>query len=211
MRPIQLLPLVLAMAFGLPACKVVKTASPTAASTSADAPDPIAKLAADSFESKLLPLIAEKALAVADLRKAVSGGLDAAGAAHGNRGAGAGAAWNFAVKGEGRVIAANLTSRARKAELDTDGDGRADVTLLLGPVINGTSLRDVAPFFDFGDFRDQIEFAQLARALNDIASARLTLSDADITGKMLSFEGVVPLKAAGDAWTVSAVSVTVLP
>ena len=42
-------------------------------------------------------------------------GLEAAGAAHGNEGSGEGAARNFAVKGEGKVVEANLTSRARKA------------------------------------------------------------------------------------------------
>jgi predicted lipoprotein len=34
-------------------------------------------------------------------------------------------------------------------------------SLPTGPVITGTALRSVAPFHDFGDFRDQIEFALL--------------------------------------------------
>lgn len=215
MRRTLLLPLMIGVAFALPSCKVVKTPIATttnAADKSAAAgADPIAKLASDTFEAKLLPLIAEKALGVADLRTATAAGLDAAGAAYGNRGAGVGAAWNFAVKGEGVIVTANLTSRARKAELDTNGDGVADMTLQLGPVINGTSLRDVAPFYDFGSFRDQIEFAQLARALNDLDSATLTLPEGDLTGKTLSFQGVVPLKSATDAWSVTASSVKVLP
>ena len=63
----------------------------------------------------------------------------------------------------------------------------------------------------FTDFRDQIEFAQLARALNDLVSATLILPDGDLTGKTLSFQGVVPLKNAIDAWSVTAASVAVLP
>ena len=137
--------------------------------------------------------------------------VGSAGTAHGNRGAGEGAPWNFAVSGQGTVISANLTSRARKAGVDTTGDGTADVTLLLGPVIAGTSLRDVAPFYKFGDFRDQIEFAQLARALNDKLSPTLTLPSGDITGKHLTFTGVVPLKSATDAFVVTAVSIKVDP
>ena len=39
----------------------------------------------------------------------------------------------------------------------------------LGPVIRGTTLRDVQPFIDFTAYRDQIAFAELARALNDQA------------------------------------------
>ncbi|MFN5995702.1 MAG: DUF2291 family protein [Paracoccaceae bacterium] len=63
---------------------------------------------------------------------------------------------------------ANLTSRDWKAMVDVNGDGATDLTLQLGPVIKGTSLRDVAPFYRFGDFRDQIEFAKLARALKRV-------------------------------------------
>jgi predicted lipoprotein len=210
-----LLPLMLVVAFGLPSCKVVKTPSGTTKEASGRSQsgggDPIAKLAAESFEAKLLPLIAEKALSVGDLRANIAAGLDTAGTAHGNRGAGVGAAWNFAVKGEGVIISANLTSRARKAEVDTTGDGAPDLTLLLGPVINGTSLRDVAPFYDFGSFRDQIEFAQLARALNDLDSATFILPEGDLIGKTISFQGVVPLKSATDTWVVTASSAKVQP
>lgn len=193
----------------LPACKIVKTDRQTAAQVAAA--DPITALVAKTLDTRLLPMIVEKAQPVADLRAAIAADLAAAGKAFGNRGAGEGAAWAFAVKGQGRVIAANLTSRARQAEVDTDGDGAADLVLGLGPVIKGTALRDVAPFYEFGSFRDQIEFAQLARALNDKVSATLILPEGDITGKTISFYGVVALKSATDAWVVTASSLAVTP
>jgi predicted lipoprotein len=207
--------LALAAALALQGCKIIKNAPEGEASTvipDGEAGDAarITALLDRTYEAELLPLIA-KALPVADLRTAIAGGLDAAGAAHGNKGSGEGAAWNFAVKGEGKVVEANLTSRARKAMLDTDGDGAADLTLQLGPVIKGTSLRDVAPFYRFGDFRDQIEFAKLARALNDRASAALVVPEGDLVGKTVSFTGTVDLKAVTDAWLVTAVSVSVAP
>ena len=201
-------------ALALPGCKIVKTVAggETAAAEAGEAGDDarIAALLDKTYEAELLPLIA-KALPVADLRAALAGGLEAAGAAHGNKGSGEGAAWNFAVKGEGKVVEANLTSRARKAMLDTDGDGKADLTLQLGPVIKGSSLRDVAPFYKFGDFRDQIEFAKLARALNDRASAALQVPEEDLVGKTVGFSGTVDLKAVGDPWLVTAVTLSVAP
>ena len=207
--------LCLVAALALPGCKIVKTVagSETAAAEAGEAGDDarIAALLDKTYEAELLPLVAAKAMPVADLRGAVSGGLEAAGAAHGNKGSGEGAAWNFAVKGEGKVVEANLTSRARKAMLDTDGDGTADLTLQLGPVIKGSSLRDVAPFYRFGDFRDQIEFAKLARALNDRASAGLAVPEGDLAGKTVSFSGTVDLKAAGDPWLVTVVTLAVAP
>lgn len=209
-----LMALALAAALGLTACKIVKTDSTApAADAAGEAGDDarIAKLLDETYDSQLLPLIAKQALPVADLRTALAGGLDAAGKAHGNRGAGEGAPWNFAVSGQGVVIKANLKSRARKAELDTDGDGAADLVLQLGPVIKGTALRDVAPFYDFNDFRDQIEFAKLARAINDRSFAALALPDGELVGKTLSFAGVVDLKTDKQDWLVTAITVQVAP
>lgn len=199
----------------LPGCRIVKTVAEgeSAAAVAGEAGDDarIAALLDETYEARLLPHIAATALPVADLRAALALGLEAAGAAHGNRGSGEGAAWNFAVKGEGRVVEANLTSRARKAMLDTDGDGAADLTLQLGPVIKGSSLRDAAPFYRFSDFRDQIEFAKLGRALNDRASAGLVVPEGDLTGKILGFAGTLDLKSASGPWLLTAVSLTVLP
>jgi predicted lipoprotein len=207
--------LCLLAALALPGCKIVKTVagSETAAAEAGEAGDDarIKALLDKTYDAELLPLIAGTALHLADLRVAIAAGLDTAGAAHGNKGSGEGAAWNFAVKGEGTVVEANLTSRARKAMLDTDGDGKADLTLQLGPVIKGSSLRDVAPFYKFGDFRDQIEFAKLARALNDRASAGLAVPEGDLAGKTVSFSGTVDLKAAGDPWLVTVVTLAVAP
>ncbi|MBL9072143.1 DUF2291 domain-containing protein [Tabrizicola sp.] len=208
--------LALIAALALSGCKIVKTVAEGEGNTAVAAGEAgddarIAALLDKTYDAELLPLIAEKALPVADLRAAIVGDLEAAGAAHGNKGSGEGAAWNFAVKGEGVVVEANLTSRARKAMLDTDGDGKADLTLQLGPVIKGSSLRDVAPFYRFGDFRDQIEFAKLARALNDRATAALVVPKGELVGKTVSFTGTVDLKAATDAWQVTVVTLTVTP
>lgn len=131
MKPVPVA-LVLLAALALPGCKIIKTVAEGEgrAAVAGEAGDDarIAALLGRTYEADLLPLIATKALPVGDLRAAIAGGLEAAGAAHGNRGSGEGAAWNFAVKGAGKVVEANLTSRARKAMLDTDGDGTADLT-----------------------------------------------------------------------------------
>lgn len=103
-----------------------------------------------------------------------------------------------------------MDTRARSASVDTDGDGQSDVTVQLGPVIRGTALRDVAPFYKFDDFRDQIEFAKFARALNDRIKGMLTVPDDDPVGKVLRFVGVVPLKKASDALVVTPIEVEFL-
>lgn len=204
----------LVAALSLSACKIVKTDGGEGAAPAADASGDdarIASLLAETWEPKLVPAIHDRALPVADLRTALGAGLEDAGKAHGKPGSGAGAAWNFAVKGEGKVVSAKLDTRARGMDLDTDGDGAADLTLQLGPVVKGSALRDFSPFYDFSNFRDQIEFAKLGRALNDAASAALVVPEGDSTGKTVSFTGVIALKSATEAWLVTPIAIEVKP
>ncbi|MDO9638388.1 MAG: DUF2291 family protein [Pseudotabrizicola sp.] len=214
MKQIALTAACLLAALSLSACKIVKTGGDADKAPAADASGDDARigaLMAGTWEPKLIPAITERALTPAALRTAMADGLAAAGTAHGKAGSGAGAAWNFAVSGEGRVTAAKLDTRARVLEVDTDGNGTADLTLQLGPVVKGSALRDFSPFYDFSSFRDQIEFAKLGRALNDAAVARLTVPDGDPTGKTVAFTGVLALKSPTEAWLVTPISVEVMP
>lgn len=200
--------------FSLSGCKLVKNVQDDEKAGSAGASGDQVRTEqriADTFETQLLPYVRDRALSYTALRAALAEGLDQAGKAHGNRGSGQGAAWNFAITGSGRIVSANLDTRARVADVDLDGDGSADVTVQLGPVIRGNALRDIAPFYNFDDFRDQIEFAKLGRALNDSVSALVTLPEGDLVGRTLSFTGVTPLKKADEAVLVTPISVDVLP
>ncbi|MEZ5847791.1 MAG: DUF2291 domain-containing protein [Geminicoccaceae bacterium] len=202
------------VAFAAAGCKIVKNKPEGEKAIAADASGDDARIEqrlADSFDSQLAPYIAENAQTVASLRQALAAGLDEAGAAHGTKGSGAGAAWNFPVQGEGMVVSSKLDTRARVAGVDTDGDGAADVTVQLGPVIKGTALRDVAPFYNFDDFRDQIEFAKLARALNDRISAGVVLPEDGIDGRAIGFSGVVALKKADEPFVVTPLVVEFTP
>lgn len=198
----------------LPGCKIVYD-TPEDEAAIPDGPEGddarnAARLDA-TFETQLLPLIRDNAVPVDQLRGLVAADLDAAGEAHANRGAGQGAAWNFAVSGAGVVTAARLDTRARSLDLDTDADGTADVTVQLGPVVRGTTLRDAAPFYNFDEFRDQIEFAKLARALNDQLPEMIEVPEGDLLGLSASFVGVTPLKSAGEAIVVTPIELQFQP
>lgn len=191
----------LSISLTLSGCKIVKDLPEDETAIAADASGDDARTElrmSDTFEAQLLPYVRDTAQPIAELRAALALGLDAAGEAGGHRGAGAGAAWNFAVSGQGTVTEVKLDTKARWADLDTTGDGAGDLRLQLGPVIKGSALRDIAPFYNFDDFRDQIEFAKLGRAINDAISARIILPEGDLTGRTLEFTGVVPLKSASD-------------
>ena len=76
--------------------------------------------------------------------------------------------YNFLVKGEGKVLSADTTSRAGKIKVDlAPGDGQPDATIQVGPVIQGTAVRDALPFIQFNLFTNQLEYANVSGALND--------------------------------------------
>lgn len=186
----------------LAGCKIVKTASKAADPDAAL----IAGVVSDTYETKLLPLVTDKAVDAASLLPLTD--LETAGAAHGLRGKGEGGSWTFAIKGQGQVVDEDRKSRAGKVNLDINGDGKADLTLQIGPVVKGTALRDIAPFYDFTAFRDQIQFAQLGRALNDKTVGALALPP-DLTGKTLSFLGAFQVQQGSDPVLVVPLSVEV--
>ena len=163
----------------------------------------MAAYAEEAWEPKVMPEIASHVVPLTDLRAAIASDPDAAGEQYGFPRDGETSPWNFAVSGEGKIVEAKLKSRAAKLQVDTDGDGKGDVTVQLGPIIRGTALRDAMPFIVFTDFRDQIEFAKLANALNAVAHSRLTLPEGDVVGQTARFEGVIALK--GDAQSVELV------
>jgi len=202
----------LSLAVVLGACKIVPDPEPGSENAASQTDeDRMAAKAAEIYDSRMVPYVAEKAIDLPALTAALQGGLDSAGQAHGVRPQAEGSPWNFLVKGQGTVVEASRESRAATLTLDATGDGRADVTIQLGPVIKGTALRDAADFIVFTDYRDQIEFAKLARALNDRAHAAITLPEGELTGKTVRFEGATTLRTATDPMLVVPTVLDVLP
>ena len=192
----------------LSGCKLVKTSTEDANGPSAD---PILSVVENSFDAELVPELVAKAIDLKALDTAMAEGLEVAGTRHGVRVGGAGGAWNFAVSGVGNVLEENRQSKAGIANIDIDGDGRADAALQLGPVVKGTALRDVTNLYDFSQFRDQIEYARLGRALNDKAVSAIPEGDAGLAGKQVRFVGAVAIRSAGDLPLVTPVVLEVVP
>ncbi|PXB00893.1 DUF2291 family protein [Pectobacterium carotovorum] len=84
---------------------------------------------------------------------------------------------------QGTVSGIDRESREGKLTLDVQGDA---VTLQLGPIVKGNAIRDAAGFIRFDDFKNQVQFAQLARALNNKALASLPELDAGVQGKSVN-------------------------
>lgn len=195
MRPVLICALGVAAALGLSGCKIVPDPDPAQLATANQSDDDrMLARAQEIWQPQVLPTVKEHLVQLADLRAALAADAAAAGTAHGLRPQGESNPWNFAVSGQGKIVEAKLDSRAAKLGLDTDADGKADVTVQLGPVIRGTALRDAMPFLTFTDYRDQIEYAKLANALNQLAHQAVTKPGGDVIGQTATFEGVFTLK-----------------
>ncbi|GHA44249.1 hypothetical protein GCM10008927_06280 [Amylibacter ulvae] len=211
MRVIGVIPLiVLSLVNAVSGCKVVRNPSPeakNAAQTDQSDEARMANYAQEIWEPKVLPAVQENLVPLLELRKILDQDIEKAGNAHGLRPEGEANLWNFAVSGTGKIIEAKTKSKAAKLQVDTDADGIADVTVQLGPIIRGTAFRDAMPFINFSDFRDQIEYAKLARAMNDLAHRGITIPEGDVVGQTVTFEGVYTLNNPTDKPEIVPVSV----
>ncbi len=197
---------------GMAGCKVVKNPDPNAAGEAEAAltdKERMAIYAREIWDTDVIPTVAAHLVPLEELRSALAKDIDSAGNAHGLRPEGEANPWNFAVSGTGTVIEAKTKSRAAKLHLDTVGDGKVDVTLQLGPIVRGTTLRDAMPFLLFSNFRDQIEFAKLGNGLNAMAHERLTIPQGDVVGQTVTFEGMFTFKDLGSTLEVVPTAMTV--
>lgn len=112
----------------------------------------------------------------------------------------------FMIRGSGVIGAANTESSRGTIEVALDGyEGPVRVTILIGPRLpsDESSVRDAVGFIRFGDFRDQTEFGQVARQLNQRV-AQDVLADLDrenLIGQSIFFYGAFTIRtfnAPGD-------------
>lgn len=101
-------------------------------------------------------------------------------------------AWNFIVTGNAKVLNVNKKSANGLLELDMRPyDGNADCYLQIGTVVTGSALRDSMGFINFQDFKNQITFGDVAKALNkysvDNVSSKLSLDS--LQGKTVTIFG----------------------
>ncbi|HEY9214415.1 MAG TPA: DUF2291 domain-containing protein [Ancylobacter sp.] len=191
----------------LPACKLVKNedlaktraenGSGANAGLAAFDPD---KMARAMWGAKIVPYLEAKSGPFTEVRTLITKSPDEAGKRFGYREKPEGMPWTIATRLDGRIVAANTTSRAATVDVDVDGDGVADAVVQIGPVIRGTALRDGLDFVSFNAFTNQIDYAQFAKSLNTLMAATTLakLPRADLAGRKISVVGVFALDKLGD-------------
>jgi predicted lipoprotein len=74
----------------------------------------------------------------------------------------------FLVKGAGTVLSLDAHSRVGLALVDiAPFDGKPDISIQIGPVLRGNSLRDATGIVRFTDFTNQLQFADAGNEINE--------------------------------------------
>ncbi|MCB0045485.1 MAG: DUF2291 domain-containing protein [Caldilineaceae bacterium] len=139
--------------------------------------------------SQVQPAIVENARDLPTVLNAIESDLEAGGDEYGLF---VGGAYNFMVKGSGVIQEVLTESRNGTVIVALDDyDGPATIILQVGPLIRGNSTRDATGLIEFGQFKEQTEFGQVAKELNKRVADDV-IGDMDLTnlqGKQVDFDG----------------------
>lgn len=144
------------------------------------------------WASKLLPAVINSAVDARLLLNALASSPEQACARYGRREANG--PCHFLVKGSGRVTAVDTRSRAGLALVDIPPfDQQPDLSIQIGPVLRGASLRDATGLVPFSAFVNQLQFADAgneinARVLNTVLAG---LDRVRLQGRLVSFAGAL--------------------
>lgn len=192
----------------LTGCTIVSIAEETerAQSESFDA----ASYVDDIWASRVVPAVAENAHELPEVLGAIAQDLDAAAEQYAVSVSGA---HNFRVRGSGVVTSVDTESRNGTALVQIDGyDGPTEVLVQIGPLIRGDAIRDGVGFITFGDFREQTQFGQVSRELNQRVTDEVVagLEPTALVGQPLSFQGIFTIRTTNQS-TIDLSEIVITP
>jgi predicted lipoprotein len=147
------------------------------------------------WQAKVIPTVHSQAVDVETLLAAIDANPDDAAKKYGKT-SGVGSPPAFMVKGTGTVTKVDTGSPVGPVTVKlAQKPAPGEVTLLTGPVIAGTALRDAVGFISFGQFPNQIDYADVATQLNNRVKTNVVskIDRGSLTGKKVTFEGAFEL------------------
>lgn len=142
------------------------------------------------WTSKVLPTLEEKAQDIAKILPEIRADPETAGQKYGRREATN--PYNYMVKGTGKVTEIHNESQAGTAMVEIPGLNEK-VALQIGPVVRGTALRDATGIVSFNQFSNQLDYADVAKEMNQRAlkTAFASVDPASLAGKTVTFYGAL--------------------
>jgi len=188
----------------VPGVYVYEKDGQAAAAKAGGGADPKAYVA-ENWAAKIVPTVHAKAVDVTTVAAAIAKDPAAAGKQYGHQ-SGTGSPFAYLVKGEGTVtdLDTSVPTGPMTVEIDQKGGKPLKVSIATGPVIAGTAIRDAVGFIGFGDFTNQIDYAEVANQINLKAKSEV-LAKVDlrsIKGRTVAFYGAFSALSPGTMFVV---------
>ena len=140
------------------------------------------------WDSKVLPVIQEKAQDIAMVVQEIRADPAAAGEKYGRRESTN--PYSYMVKGSGKVLEVHTESQAGTLVLEVPGLNEK-IALQIGPVVRGTALRDATGAAPFDQFTNQLDYADVSKEMNKraVKAAFANVNPSSVTDKSITFFG----------------------
>jgi predicted lipoprotein len=147
-----------------------------------------AEFADKVWDSKVLPVIQEKAQDIVMIVQEIRTDPAAAGEKYGRRESTN--PYSYMVKGSGKVLEVNTQSQAGTLVLEVPGLNEK-IALQIGPVVRGTALRDATGAAPFDQFTNQLDYADVAKEMNRraVKEAFASIAPSSLADKTITFFG----------------------
>lgn len=145
------------------------------------------------WSAKLLPAISSSAVNARELLDSLRQSQATARTKYAHQQPNSAAYW--IVKGTGRVVQVDRHSRVGLLLVAVAShDGRPDVSIQIGPIVRGTSLRDATGLINFSDFTNQLQYADVGNEINDriLKTVLAPLLHQSLQGRTITFTGAAP-------------------
>jgi predicted lipoprotein len=158
------------------------------------------------WDSQVLPTVKDKAIDFDTLYTSLKLSQEDASKKYGNK---MGGPYNFITKFDGKITAVSTESRVGTMTVEAQAAGNpVELTVQIGPILRGTSIRDGVGFITFNEFVNQLQFADVADELNTRAynmALKGKTFDASLVGKTVSVSGTFTLDSTLDKLVVTPV------
>jgi predicted lipoprotein len=140
------------------------------------------------WDSKVLPVIQEKAQDIVMIVQEIRTDPAAAGEKYGRRESTN--PYSYMVKGSGKVLEVHTESQAGTVVLEVPGLSEK-IALQIGPVVRGTALRDATGAAPFDQFTNQLDYADVSKEMNRraVKEAFAKIAPSSLADKTITFFG----------------------
>lgn len=147
------------------------------------------------WEDKVIPELTEEAISLSQLLGEANGKLDSVSSKYAKGSEGK----VYVVKGTAKVVKQDNSKQGTLTVTLDEYTGTEPIQIQVGPIYKGTAVRDSLSFISSQDVKNQVEWANLSKSLNDKLAEEVVepaTSTGSLEGKTIEFIGCLPIASS---------------